>query len=254
VSAPAKLSPEKKRRGRVIASTVAGAVAASLLGWGAWYGFGLVATQPVARVVLAGELARLSPADLEAFSQFVRATPDATLESIRASARQVPWVRDATVRRVFPDTVEVTFSAHKPFARWNDGELVSETGAVFAAPGAVSLPQLRGPEGSAARVVREYLLVVAAFAPLGLPVTELRLSPRGAWHATLASGLGIALGRGDWGPRAERFVRAWPKLSAEARASDYADLRYPGGFALKRAAKLTLTITPTLSKEKEGKP
>lgn len=244
-----------KTRGRVIASAVAGAVAVSLMAWGAWYGFGLVTTQPVVRVVFAGELARLSPADLEAFAQWVRGTPGATLESIRAAARQVPWARDATVRRVFPDAVEVTFTAHAPFARWNDGELVSEAGDVFAAPGAGTLPQLRGPDGSAPRVVREYLLVVAALAPLGTSVTELRLSPRGAWHATLASGLNIALGRGDWGPRADRFVRAWPKLSAEARAVDQVDLRYPGGFAMKRPAKPTLTLTPTLSKDKkEGKP
>ena len=250
MSAQARLAPVKTR-GRVITSAVAGAAAASLLAWGAWYGFGLVTALPVAHVVFAGELARLSAADLEAFAQGVRASPGATLDSIRAAARRVPWVRDATVRRVFPDAVEVTFTTHAPFARWNDDELVSAAGDVFAAPGAGTLPQLRGPDGSAARVVREYLLVVAAFAPL-TSVSELRLSARGAWQARLASGHEIALGAGDWRPRAERFVRAWPKLTAEARAVDQVDLRYASGFAIKRPANLTLT--PALSKQREGKP
>lgn len=253
MSASAKISPARTR-GQVITHAVAGAAAVSILAWGAWYGYGLVVAQPVERVVFAGELARLSAADLEAFAQGVRGSPGATLESIRAAARRVPWVRDATVRRVFPDAVEVTFTAHEAFARWNDGELVSEAGDVFAAPGAGALPQLRGPEGSAPRVVREYLLVVAALAPLAVPVTELRLSARGSWQATLASGLTLALGAGDWRPRAERFVRAWPKLPAEARSVAEADLRYAGGFATKRPARPNLTLTPTLSNEKAGKP
>jgi cell division protein FtsQ len=231
--------------GRRIASAVAGIAAVALLAWAAWVGFDAVVSQPVKRVAFAGELDRLAQPELDALAQAVRAAPGAPLEAIRASARRVPWVRDATVRRIFPDAVEITFSAHTAFARWNDRELVSREGVVFAAPGAGELPQLRGPDGSAAEVVREYLAASAALAPLDAPIVELRLSPRGAWHATLASGLAIALGRGDWRPRAGRFVAAWPKLEAEARAATYADLRYPGGFALKRAA--TLTLTPSLS-------
>jgi cell division septal protein FtsQ len=87
-------------------------------------------------------------------------------------------------------------------------------------------------------VVREFSSAREALAPVGV-VSEFRLSPRGAWHVVLDSGLALALGRGEWRPRAERFAAAWPRLTEEARASTYADLRYPGGFALKRSATLT---------------
>ena len=226
--------PASRKRLRVALSAIAGALAVVFLAWGAWYGFGLVAAEPVERVVLAGDLSRLPAAELEAFSQAVRAGQAVSLDDIRASARRVPWVRDATVRRVFPDSVEVTFSAYTAFARWNDALLVTESGEVFAAPETSALPRLRGPEGSASRVAHEYTLVAASLAPLGAAVRELRLSARGAWQATLESGMAIALGSGDWRPRAERFVRAWPRLTDEARSSPYADLRYPGGFALRR--------------------
>lgn len=220
---------------RRLASALAGGIAAAALAWGAWYGLGLVLAQPVRQVAFAGDVDRLAPAELEALSRTVRAAPSASLHEIRAAARRVPWVREATVRRVFPDAVEVTFSAFTAYARWNDAELVTEAGEVFTAPDAGALPRLRGPAGSAPLVVREYALAAAALAPLGEPVSELRLSPRGAWSATLASGMAMALGRGDWRPRAERFVRAWPRLGQEARAATYADLRYPGGFALRQA-------------------
>lgn len=227
---------------RRLLPVVAGVAVAALLAWGAWYGFETVASLPVKRVVYTGDVERLPQADLEALSQAIQAAPGATLAQIRTVARRVPWARDAAVRRVFPDSVEVTFEAHEAFARWNENELVSREGIAFKAPrDAGALPRLRGPEGSAAQVVREYAAIAEALAPIGSPLAELRLSSRGSWHATLASGLAVALGRGDWRPRAERFVAAWPRLAPEARASSYADLRYPNGFALKRAATLTVT-------------
>ena len=223
-------TPLRKR----LVPAIAGMAAMALLAWGAWYGFATVVSQPVKRVVFAGDLERLPRADLEALSQSIQSAPGASLESIREAARRVPWVREAAVRRLFPDAVEITFAAHQAFAHWNDGQLVSRDGVVFTARDARSLLRLRGPEGSAPEVTRAYAGVSAALAPLGSAVTEFRLSSRGAWHATLASGLTIALGRGDWRPRAERFAAAWPRLAPEARAAEHADLRYPNGFALRK--------------------
>jgi cell division protein FtsQ len=80
----------------------------------------------------------------------------------------------------------------------------------------------------------EYPAFVGALAPLASPVRELRLSARGAWAVLLDNGMAIELGRGDWRARAQRFVAAWPRLPDEARATRYADLRYPNGFALRK--------------------
>ena len=234
---PGKVAPPLGRR---ILAALAGSVALALLGWGAWEGYEATVALPAKRVVYAGELDRLAQPELDALTQAVLAAPGAPLAAIRASARRVPWVRDASVRRRFPDAIEITFSAYTAFARWNDSQLVSPEGDVFTAADAAKLPRLRGPEGSAPQVVREFIAVAAALSPVG-PVAELRLTPRGAWHAILESGLSVALGRGEWRPRAARFAAAWPQLSEEARSATYADLRYPGGFALKRAATLTLT-------------
>ena len=238
--------------GRRILSAVAGVAAAALLAWGAWYGYSEVASQPIRHVAFAGEADRLDAGDLARLGQAVLAAPGASIEAIRASARQVPWVRDATVRRVHPDAVEIRLAAHKAFGRWNEAELVSDAGAVFMAKDPGGLPRLRGPDGTAARVVAEYPLVAAALAPLGSPVRELRLTARGGWYATLESGLAVALGRGEWKARAERFAAAWPKLGEEARAAQYADLRYPGGFAMKRVA--TVTPIPVSPQGRGAKP
>lgn len=221
---------------RRIVPALAAAAVTSLIAGAAWQGYRFVASQPLKRVVFAGDIDRLPHADLEALAHVVQASgPEGvTLAAVREAARRVPWVRDATVRRRFPDAVEITFEAHQALARWSDTQLVSTRGDVFTAEDKASLPRFRGPEGAAPAMAAEYPAMARLLEPLASPIAELRLSARGAWQVALASGLTLELGRGEVRPRAERFVAAWPQLAANAVQSPYADLRYPNGFALKK--------------------
>jgi cell division protein FtsQ len=220
---------------------IAGLVAIALLAAGIGYGVDMIASQPIKRVLVAGEVDRIAHADLEAFVQGVQgaSASGASLEAVRAAARRIPWVRDAAVRRRFPDAVEVTFQAHEPLARWDDGVLVSPRGDVFNADFDGALPRFKGPEGSAPAMAREYPAIVAVLAPFAAKVAELRLSRRGAWQvvlevpgATTEGLLTLELGRGDIQARLARFVAAWPQVAASGVETRQADLRYASGFAV----------------------
>jgi cell division protein FtsQ len=221
-------------RTRVI-PTVAGATVAAVLAAGAWYGYEYATTQPIRHVVFAGDTARIARADLEAFAASLQgASPgSASLAEVREAARRIPWVRDAAVRRRFPDGIEVSFVAHEALARWADGGLVSPRGDVFAAGHAGFLPLFRGPEGAAPSMAQAYPALVRAVTPLAAALVELRVSPRGAWQAVLDSGLVLELGREDIVARVERFAAAYPRLPAGALDGKHADLRYNNGFAMK---------------------
>jgi len=222
-------------KSRVLPAAAAVVAVAALAG-GAWYGLDAISSQPIRSVTFAGDLGRIARADLEAFAARVQgaASSAMTIESVREAARRIPWVRDASVRRRFPDSIEVTLEAHEPLARWGEGALVSARGDVFTAPYQGFLPRFKGPEGAAPQMVRELPAIRAALAPLASAVTEIRLSPRGAWQVVLESGLTLDLGRGDIHPRLARFMAAWPQLAAQGVQTKHADLRYANGFALNK--------------------
>jgi len=182
------------------------------------------------------------------------------LESVRGSLEKLPWVREARVERRWPDTLVVTLIEHVPLARWNDNALVSEAGDVFVAALSQALPRLSGPEDSSAEVVDAYRRHQAALAPLGMTISELRLSPRRAWRIRLDNGMQLALGREQTDARLARFAALYPRLFAASIAANAAaranesiaatetlapippvtlntpvtvDLRYPDGFAVR---------------------
>ena len=223
---------------RRIAAATGATVAAAVLAGGAWYAFDAISSQPIERVQFAGDLHRVAPADLEAFARAVQGVnaTGTSLEAVREAARRIPWVREATVRRRFPDAVVVTLETHEPLARWNDTGLVSARGDLFSAEYDGALPRFHGRDASAAQMAAEYPAIVKALAPLSVTVTDVTLSPRGAWQIVLDSGLVLELGRDDIEARLARFARAWPVVAARGVETKHADLRYANGFALTSVA------------------
>lgn len=165
------------------------------------------------------------------------------LDAVRESLEKLPWVREARVERRWPDTLVVSLAEHVPLARWNDDALVSEAGKVFVAAAAARLPRLAGPEESSNEVVAAYRRHGAALAPLGMQISELRLSARRSWRIRLDNGLQLVLGREQTDTRLARFVELYPRLfgtqpgDAEGAAAPAVpvtvDLRYPDGFAVR---------------------
>ncbi|MCS6765451.1 MAG: cell division protein FtsQ/DivIB [Candidatus Protistobacter heckmanni] len=179
----------------------------------------------------------------------------ANLDAVRAAFESVPWVRRASVRRSWPDGLQVQIEEHTAMGTWGGGEspqLVNLQGEVFVAnideaeadlaPGA-RLIALRGPEGSSKEMVSVLKDVGGWFAPLGWRPVELVLSPRYAWTVRFDGGTRVELGR-DLGEqdratiaaRAARFVRSWPLARPRLanKELDYADLRYTNGFAVRQ--------------------
>ena len=167
------------------------------------------------------------------------------LAHAREAFEQVPWVRHAMVRRVWPNRLVVNLEEHQPVALWagdeNSDKMVNSHGEVFEANvGDVEdegLPEFSGPDGSSAEVLRMYGRLATVFRPLDAEISALALSGRGSWHVELDSGATIELGRGqddEVVERATRFVRTVPQVERRFHAPlESADLRHAEGYAVK---------------------
>jgi cell division protein FtsQ len=145
------------------------------------------------------------------------------LDAARQAFEQMPWVRHASVRRVWPNALAVTLEEYKPLGTWGSDQLVSVDGELFTAnQGELEedLPAFDGPNGTAQEVVARYRDFKKWFAPLGATPDEVTLSPRYAWTVKLSNGTQIELGR-ERNPqtlqdRSRRLTAAWAAVNGFA--------------------------------------
>jgi cell division protein FtsQ len=156
------------------------------------------------------------------------------LDAARTAFQKLPWVRRATLRRHWPDRLEVEVEEHVVLARWRDSALVNTYGEVFEAATSEILPVFVAPEGTAAEVAQRYEAFCVALDPLEKRPVQVLVSARRAWELKLNDGEMLQLGRSQMEERLQRFVRAYSRTVAQLPNRPYRiDLRYSNGFAVR---------------------
>jgi cell division protein FtsQ len=150
--------------------------------------------------------------------------------AVRAQLIRLPWVADAAVRRVFPDTVAITLIEKLPFALWKHGAgvaVVERSGAVITGTKAsdfMHLPLLIGDGApDAAAVLMDVVAATKAVASR-LKVAE-RVSGR-RWNLILDGLIAVKLPEEGW----EREIRTLEQMVVEGgileRDIEVIDLRF----------------------------
>jgi cell division protein FtsQ len=156
------------------------------------------------------------------------------LDAARATFQKLPWVRRVTVRREWPDRLDVDIEEHVALARWRESALVNTYGELFVAATSEILPVFIAPEGAAAEVVQRYEAFRRLLEPLGKRPVQVFLSDRRAWELKLDDGDVVELGRSEMEERLQRLVTAYDHTLARLSDQSYRiDLRYSNGFAVR---------------------
>ncbi len=199
-----------------------------------------VATFPVRSVQISGEFTRVSKADIEraVAPLLVSGLFRADVEALRRAALAVPGVRAATVRRVWPDRIEIFVIERVALARWARGGLIEFDGTHFTpADGAgpdEALPLLTGPAGSHRRVLDLHVALERMLVPLGMTPVATELTPRGVLYVTLDDGPRLVMRPEAAGSDAGTYARVLAKVMAGRLAEvERVDFRYPTGFAVR---------------------
>jgi len=176
------------------------------------------------------------------------------LAEVRTGALSLPWVATAEVRKVWPDTLEISVTEREVLGRKGVDQLVDVAGNVFQARGAGDtrgLPLLDAQPAQMAQLAEYYRLAQDDVEPLGRQITAARMSPRGALELQLNDGLEVHLGSRELLPRWRRFIGSLPRLAAlDPRPIAAVDLRYTHGYAVRYVeAEVPVTTPPESSND-----
>lgn len=180
------------------------------------------------------------------------------LEEVRAVFESAPWIRQATVSRMWPYGLSVVVQEYEPVALWgNDRQtsyMLDVYGEVFEANAAnikeLGLPLLDGPSSqkNGELMWGMYQRLAVQMAAIDWRIDTLRLSEQGTWSMKMGDGTQIIIGRGDLDvleSRVHDFVQ-----TVEVALKPYgertllvADLRHKDGYAVQIAGMQTARVT-----------
>ena len=192
---------------------------------------------PVRVVVIDGEMRGLSRDSLQRTiaEHITGGILSQDLDALRKEVEGLPWIRRASVRRVWPDRLVFSVQEHEAVARWGDTGLVTAGGVVFR-PRDGHLPaglvRLDAADATAHEVVERFHRWHPRLAELGLIVDRVVRDDRGHWGLDLLGGTELLLGTQDLDARFERLLAAYPQVEAIGLPSRI-DLRYSNGFAVR---------------------
>ncbi|WAH54068.1 cell division protein FtsQ [Pseudescherichia vulneris] len=159
---------------------------------------------------------------------------------IQSQIERLPWIKQASVRKQWPDELKIHLVEYVPIARWNDQHMMDADGNSFSVPTdrakEQNLPLLFGPEGSESEVLQGYRDMGQVLAKDKFTLKEAAMTARRSWQLTLNNGIKLNLGREDTMKRLSRFVELYPVLQQQAQTDgkeiSYVDLRYDSGAAV----------------------
>ena len=161
---------------------------------------------------------------------------DADVQTIHAAVSALPWVESVTVKRVWPDAIDIKVREKKPFVRWGERSLISNQGVVFTPKSIEPFEDLllvTGPDQQHLKVLEIMKGVKTALADQSLELAEFSINNRWAWKFKLANGLEVLLGRYEQLKKLQRFLKTLTVLQQEQiDAMEIVDLRYPNGYSV----------------------
>ena len=197
-----------------------------------------VQSLPVQRISVTGELEHTQAQAVQDMVQpgLVGGFLSADLQQIQRQLEGLPWIYEASVRRKWPNALEINVVEELPIARWGKDGFLNHEGGVFRSDKEGdwdSLPRLQGPKGSAKSLVEKYQRLVEILAPLNLAVEQLAVDERGQLEAVLAGGMQLSLGGDHFLERMRRFNGIYrTELAARQAEVVRVDLRYESGVAV----------------------
>ena len=145
------------------------------------------------------------------------------------------WTEKVSIKRVWPDTLNIILIEKSPFALWNN-HLMTATGVLFKQMDASldgKLPRLFGPDNQQSEVLQIYQKLSKLLQTYGLSIKSLHLRDNQALDLTLTNRVKLKLGKQYIEQKLIRFCKAYQSgLIEKPEEISSVDLCYAHGMAV----------------------
>ena len=152
---------------------------------------------PVRHIQILGKTEYVQP---ETLVEFIRESHTGSffaldVNAIYESLLEQPWVYQASVRKKWPDTLQVFVVEQIPVANWNGDQLINSEGSAFSGNIQLAkLPSMYGPNGAEQTALTGLNAMSSLLTQHDLVIDSLLLTERFAWQVELNNGIRINLG------------------------------------------------------------
>ncbi|CAA2929159.1 Cell division protein FtsQ [Arsenophonus endosymbiont of Bemisia tabaci Q2] len=107
------------------------------------------------------------------------------INAIQNQIKTMPWIRQVTLRKQWPDELKIHLVEYKPYAKWNDTFFINAEGSFFSLPALLNVKgnflMLYGPQGSQKEVLEMYRVMEQKLAPHNFSIKSVSMTARRAW-------------------------------------------------------------------------
>lgn len=174
------------------------------------------------------------------------------ISEIRDALIDIPWVKNVSVTRIWPNRIAIELTLHKAIALWGEGEVLTEDGSIFHTNTAIadsedSLPLLIGSKEKAQIIYERYKLLEEVCSKQGFVAKSLEFNEFGGWILNVrrqsGSPLSIVFGTYEttvgMESKLNRILFELPSIQSYLGSEPQRiDARYDRGVAIKRSQQL----------------
>jgi cell division protein FtsQ len=223
---------------------------------------------PIRKIELVNQLKQQRSAELQKVA--VKAIDGGffsmNVDIFRKELLLLPWIKNVSVRKVWPNKLLVTISERRPIVRWFSIDSPSEINQTYSKatdnntiPNTVSetllsaegiifapevtqeqqikfskLPLFSGPQNNVDKILKKCLQFIQIINPINIKVKRCTMDSRHAWNIELTTRLELKMGKNEVIKRLQRFVDVFSQqLGPYLKYVAYVDLRYSNGISVK---------------------
>jgi cell division protein FtsQ len=165
--------------------------------------------------------------------------------------KNLPWIKSVSVRKLWPETIQIAIKEHKPVGRWLSISSTKKSKAhlqMLSNEGLVFQPELTkeqmlkfsnfvlltGPDSQAGVILDLCSKMNKRLTQIKVYMKRCGMNERRSWMISLTNNMDIKLGKNETLKKLEQLIQVLSgHLKQYVDSIHYVDLRYTNGFSIK---------------------